>query len=310
VSKLEFKDLTLDDIPKLRPWFCNPPSRLCDFTIGGTWMWRDLFTYSYAIVDEWLFLRMVIFEDLVAYSLPLGPNREAGIDYLIEHTKASGESLVFSIVGKGDLPLIESVFPAAFIRPERDYFDYLYETQDLLDLVGRPHKSTRNHISKFLRMYQDYAFERIDESNLAEARTFIETYLKNVVLEKDYPSLLEERIKVLEVLDNLELYGMFGGVLTVSGEIVGLSLGEFCGDTLFVHTEKALTDFAGAYQMLMHEFLKSFATDPDIVYVNREDDSGDEGLRRSKMSYNPIRLIEKYTVFTEGEPAGDEKDCV
>lgn len=237
-------------------------------------------------------------------------NREAGIDYLIEHTKASGESLVFSIVGKGDLPLIESVFPAAFIRPERDYFDYLYETQDLLDLVGRPHKSTRNHISKFLRMYQDYAFERIDESNLAEARTFIETYLKNVVLEKDYPSLLEERIKVLEVLDNLELYGMFGGVLTVSGEIVGLSLGEFCGDTLFVHTEKALTDFAGAYQMLMHEFLKSFATDPDIVYVNREDDSGDEGLRRSKMSYNPIRLIEKYTVFTEGEPAGDEKDCV
>lgn len=310
MDKLEFKPLELSDIERLRPWFKEAPHRMCDFTIGGTWMWRDLFNYSFAIHKDCLFFKMKIFDRHDAYSIPLGPCRKSGVDLLVEHSEMTGEPLVFSIVGKDDLPFISSHFADARVRAERDFFDYLYEAQDLIDLVGRPHKSTRNHISKFNRMYSEYSFEKIEEANLPEAKAFIENYLKNVVLEKDYPSLLEERVKVLEVLDNLELYGMFGGVLTVSGEIVGLSLGEISGDTLFVHTEKALTDIAGSYQMLMHEFVKTFATDPNVVYVNREDDSGDEGLRRSKMSYNPIQLIEKYTVFSRQDEAEAMGGCL
>ena len=301
MANLEFKDLEVYDIPLLKAWFGEPRHRMCDYTIGGTFMWRDLFQYSYAILDQWLYFRMVIYEDTVAFSLPLGPNREDGILPLIEHAREEGIPLILSVVGKDDLPLIRRHLPDSHERAERDFFDYMYEAQDLIDLVGRPHKSTRNHISKFTRMYADFAFSIIDAGNVQDAKDFIDTYLKNVDTEKDYPSLLEERVKVLEVLDNLELYGMFGGVLTVSGEIVGVSRVEIAGDTLFVHTEKALTDFHGAYQKLMHEFVTTFAADSRVVYVIREDDSGDVGLRRSKMSYNPLYLIEKYTVFADGE---------
>ena len=38
------------------------------------------------------------------------------------------------------------------------------------------------------------------------------------------------------------------------------------------------------------------ASDDEIRFVNREEDCGDEGLRKSKMSYHPIELIEKNTV--------------
>ncbi|MBQ8025439.1 MAG: hypothetical protein IJ259_03325 [Oscillospiraceae bacterium] len=46
--------------------------------------------------------------------------------------------------------------------------------------------------------------------------------------------------KTLEVLDHYELYGMLGGVLRVDGAIVGISIAEKLGDTLFIHVEKCL----------------------------------------------------------------------
>ena len=64
---------------------------------------------------------------------------------------------------------------------------------------------------------------------------------------------------------------------------------------MFVHIEKADISYDGAYQMLVSSFA-SYFSHPDIIFINREDDTGNEGLRKSKLSYQPIALLPKYVV--------------
>ena len=51
--------------------------------------------------------------------------------------------------------------------------------------------------------------------------------------------------------------------------------------------------------MLVSEFMKMFGDSKAIDFVNREDDNGDPGLRQSKMTYGPVALLAKYTVYTD-----------
>ena len=84
-----------------------------------------------------------------------------------------------------------------------------------------------------------------------------------------------------------------GGILRSGGRIVAYTLGErLNSDTFIVHVEKAFSDVTGAYPMINRCFLEHEAA--GLRYVNREDDAGDEGLRRAKLSYHPVYMLEKY----------------
>ena len=64
-------------------------------------------------------------------------------------------------------------------------------------------------------------------------------------------------------------------------------------DTFVVHFEKAYPMLQGAYPMINQQFVQHACGAFD--YVNREDDTGDEGLRKAKLSYYPEILLKKYS---------------
>lgn len=70
-------------------------------------------------------------------------------------------------------------------------------------------------------------------------------------------------------------------------------------DTYLVHFEKAYAEMQGAYPMINQQFVLHNCM--QYKYVNREEDAGVEGLRRAKLSYNPVLLVEKY-IATLKEP--------
>ena len=151
-------------------------------------------------------------------------------------------------------------------------------------------------MNKFLKTYSNWLFRTITPEDIPAVKEFLDRYASR--WDKSAVTFHEDIAKTHEVLDNYQTYDLLGGVLLVEGRVVGFSLGEIIGDTLFTHIEKADRDYEGCYQMLVAQFAQQFAAE-HVAFINREDDTGDLGLRTSKLSYHPVALLEKYTVTVE-----------
>lgn len=290
---LSFEPLELRHIPLVAPYFSYQCARICDCTVGSVFMWREYFRTAFAIEDDTLFFRVTYTDGNIAYPFPLGPDPARGLTRLRQHCQESGEPFQMCTVPRAGLELCQKLFPDCKATAQRDWFDYLYTREDLAFFKGRRYSGQRNHINRFLKQFPEWSYTIIGPDTLSQAREYLISFAAE--RGKDDQLAQEEMDKVLEVMDHFDAYGMVGGLLKVGDTIVGLSLGEIVGDTLFVHIEKALREYPGAYQMLVSQFARTFG-DESTQYVNREEDVGDEGLRTSKLSYHPIELLEKYTV--------------
>jgi hypothetical protein len=284
VQFLEFKKLTLDEIDFVRPIYHKYYDGSCDMTIGGTFMWREFYNSEYAFEDNTLFFRIT--EDgKTTYEYPIGPDEDRALKKL--------GKVDFSFLSKPHMEKIRALYPDAEVIEERDYFEYIYDASSLITLSGKKLSGQRNHVNRFKRLYPNYEFIEINENNIEKAIEFFSYY--DLVASKKSESAIEDREKTIELLNNFKRYYLLGGMLLVDGKVVGASLGEKVGNTLIVHVEKALIEYSGVYPTLTNCFNKRFGT--DVEFINREDDAGDEGLRKNKLSYHPIKLFEKYRVI-------------
>ena len=75
----------------------------------------------------------------------------------------------------------------------------------------------------------------------------------------------------------------------------GKSLG---GDTYDVFFEKAYSEIQGAYPMINQQFIQHIST--QYQWINRQDDMGEEGLRKAKLSYYPAKILDKHIAYYKG----------
>lgn len=290
---LKFKKIEMKDIPTLKAYYSAYPARQCDRSAGATVMWRDYFDNRYTVIDGTIIFSSD-FKGGLCFSYPIGRNIDGALDEIEKHCSESNIPMVLCSVNKKELEKLKEKYSVIEADADRNWFDYLYEKDAMLNLIGRKYATPRNHINKFRKLYADWSFEPINEKNIAELIEFTSNFTFHA--QKDESAALELKM-CIEVLENYEAYGMLGGVLRVDGKVIGYSIGEIIGDTLFCHIEKADISYAGAYQMLTNQYLRMYAADDEVKFVNREEDCGDEGLRKSKLSYHPVELIEKNTVL-------------
>lgn len=299
ISPLVFRPLTVDSIGRLRPFLEAAPSRTCDYSIGGLVMWAGYFDYSYAIYRDTLFIKGVTEDDVTrtAFSLPVGAlPLEESVRLLREYCQGhDGLPLVFSAVPEESIERLRSL-GASQVTPLDDWSDYVYLAADLASLSGKKLSKKRNHVNRFMLEHPDYVFDPLNDSNLQAVKEFYHS----MSLDPDKPVTADvEREQVMSVLDNLDRYPFEGAVLSTPQDgVVAFTLGEVIGDTLYTHIEKMDHTTEGAGETVNKLFAGMMtARHPSITYINREEDCGDQGLRRAKESYHPAMMLRKYNVI-------------
>ena len=158
-------------------------------------------------------------------------------------------------------------------------------------LAGKKLHSKRNHVNRFKEMNPGWTYESMSEDNLEDCFQMALKWHQENGCENDCGKMAEMCVTLnsLRLFKELELVG---GVLRIDGEVVAFTVGEaVTNDTFVVHIEKAFADIQGAYPMINQQFVLNECE--NYQYINREDDTGAEGLRKAKLSYRPVFLVEK-----------------
>ena len=292
---LEFSKITIQNARDLKPYLDVQPFRSCDYTLGAVFQWRAYFRSAFTIVSGMLVMLATYPGEGTCFVYPVGNgDLNAALDAIEAHAKETGMPLRFCAVPKEALSQLCARYGSrAVVSTHRDWADYVYNASDLMDFPGKKYHTQRNHLYRFCKDNPSAVFVPVTEETLPAALAFLDEYELHAPLDKVIEA--EEMKRAKELLADSLVLGQKAGYIDVSGTIVALSVGEVVGDTLHCHVEKARVDYAGSYQAIVSWFAK-YAVEKDTVYINREDDSGEENLRYSKLAYRPICMIDKYWV--------------
>lgn len=231
--------------------------------------------------------------DCYIYSFPIGPgDKKAALDELIADFRKNGRTLIMNSISEKDRDLLLQWYPDQFlIEEDRDYADYLYDRDKLATLTGRKMHGKRNHIARF-KDAGEWSYEPLNDNNLEECRALCKRWVFS--REDKWNEEMAIELKVLEAAFKMkDALGLTGGVLRQKGNVVAFCMGEPVNDDVFVvHFEKALPEYQGAYPMINQQFVEHACK--GYKYINREDDAGDPGLRKAKLSYYPEILLRKF----------------
>lgn len=294
-QRLQFREIEPSDFGEIARKMELTDSRTCDYTLGGIVLWSNYFNYQMAEADDTLYISGGREDNLAvkAYALPLGGTE---FTHEVEELADQQEGDVwFSAIPEDRLHLFANLSCDVSVEElGAEWSDYLYDIHAMSQLTGGAMKKKRNHVNRYLADHPDARMLPLADEYIAPCLE-----LMRKCGHDDTPTGCAEYDAVEHMLLNWHEYEpwFIGRVLVADGQVAGFTIGETKGDTLHVHIERADHSQQGANETLASEFASEMSTlYPRLLYVNRQDDAGDPGIRASKESWHPLRLLPKYNI--------------
>lgn len=304
--------ITIENREILEEYLGSYEYKTSGLSFSSLYMWRNINQFSWQVIGDYLCIAgMSYLEDdkeepfLFPPLTKTGFYEPDGLRKTIREAKKIFEEngYIFSLrlVPFQMLDAIKAAFPKEMrFFEDRPNYDYVYLTKDLIELAGRTYHGKKNHLNYFHNHYE-WRYATLTTAMAPEAEAFIKEFneRKNLVGHERELLLMEEEA-MKDVFRHLDVVDYQAGVILIDGKIEALSIGGNLGKrTVTVHVEKANTEFRGLYQAINNEFAKNVAH--RVKFINREEDMGISGLRKAKLSYNPVKLIEKHIAIFKAD---------
>ncbi|MBR3969610.1 MAG: DUF2156 domain-containing protein [Ruminococcus sp.] len=293
---LEFRSITLGDRKRINEALAKSDFMGCEYSFANNLAWCRLADSKICFYKDFYIVCAFGSEDNIpTFVLPSGSGDYC--DVIAEMKKFSenfGFPLRISGVTDSSLDMLKQLYSYKFTYfLDRDSSDYIYLRSDLAELKGKKYHQKRNHLAKFNRI--DSTFSFLSEKDFDDCISFIVSDYNNKSENDISHSAIAEQYAINTYFNHFEELGLSGGIIRINNKIAAVTIGEkINSDTFCVHIEKADRSYDGIYTGICNRFVNECTV--GCTYINREEDLGIEGLRKSKLSYHPIFLLNKYIV--------------
>ena len=304
---MDWHKTTLENLDILQKSAINNGFFANNYSAVNSVLYAQKYNSSVAIQDDWIYEKYFDDEKL-CYSFPHNINGdnsdiENAVKTLVKEAANESNTCVFRNITSDEKDFLTAHYKTHSIEEAPELSDYIYLTENLSNLTGKKYNRKRNHIKQFFKKYDSISFMQLNADNLDKAYSIEEKWFSENTQDTDNASfgtdLLKERDLIRNAFDRFDFFaehaGMTGGIVFVGGEPVSFCLASVLSPLITdVHFEKCLSEYArdGGYAIINNEFAKTVST----KYINREEDLGIEGLRKSKLSYYPEIILEKHNV--------------
>ncbi|MCB5259428.1 MAG: phosphatidylglycerol lysyltransferase domain-containing protein [Candidatus Cloacimonetes bacterium] len=279
------KDLEVTDTLMLREYLSRWPREHCDYTITNLIAWGKIYSNKYLIYKE----RLVIFNPKYQYILfPIGeylePKELAELVALFRKYYPESNLILYPHDYAELKPNIYDYFD---VYEDRDWADYIYSTESMVQLRGKKLAKKKNLISQFMRAYPEYKVMKISNDRLPYIMKFTHKWRRERSAEGIY--LMSEFKAIENTIDNWDKLPVEGLIICLRQKIVAYSIfSQQTPDMVTVHFEKFDPDKKGSAQVITWETARYL--EGRYKWINREQDVGLDGLKQAKMSYVPDRF--------------------
>ncbi|KAF3363398.1 Uncharacterized conserved protein UCP018688 [Chlamydiales bacterium STE3] len=281
---MKTEPLSLEHKSLLRPKFQEMGLCLSEYSFASRYLFRREYNLEVIFDDDRMWIRGKT-KDGITFLMPLENIQLIPEERILAALQWA--DCLYPIPEKWISTLNRNKFYVNFNRNESDY---LFKREKIASYAGRKLSPKRNLVKQF------------DASHEAKVLPYTKKYMEEALSilyswQSMYPGTSSDFSPCQDGLANSDELNLIGYIVFVEKKPAAFILGEILHSTLFdIHFAKALTTYKGIYPFLFQELANRLVCQ-EINCLNWEQDLGEEGLRQSKLSYQPDEIAHKYRLF-------------
>lgn len=297
-DKLVFAPVMPGDYDRLFPYTSAFGEGSCQHSPVTLYTLREKYGDTVCIQDGTLYIRRekLCTGEMSVCLFPLGGGElRHSVERLLDDAHRRGTRLRFFTVTERAAQALGEAFPGRFSYEEnRDYAEYIYRAERLAEMSGPELAKKRNNLRRFYRSCPGaLRTEALDGAHLPDIYAFLDEWMAQNMEDHDAQALERERKSIEMQLSHFETFRLRGVVVYIDEKLCGFAYGtplsEQMFDGLVMKGDRGIRQLG---VLLYQEAARCCG----CVWLNAEEDLGIPGLRESKLSYRPERLLKKYVV--------------